>query len=51
MNNAYVVDFNQLAEADLVLDRIYRGGTVGGTHDDPPSNQQPEPKIAPMVTW
>jgi hypothetical protein len=51
MNNALVVDCNQVAEADLVLDRIYRGGTVGGTPDDPSSNQQPECKIAHMVTW
>jgi hypothetical protein len=51
MSNAHAVGFNQLAEADLVLDRIYCGGTVGGTHDDPPSNWQPGLKIAPMVTW
>jgi hypothetical protein len=25
------VEFDQLADADLVLDRIYRGGTIGGT--------------------
>ena len=28
-------NFDQLAGADLVLDRVYRGGTVGGTRDDP----------------
>ena len=33
--NGDVVDFDQLAGADLVLDRVYRGGTVGGTRDDP----------------
>jgi hypothetical protein len=30
-----VVDFDQLTGADLVLDRVYRGGRVGSTRDDP----------------
>jgi len=33
--NGDVVDFDQLAGADLVLDRVYRSGTVGGTRGDP----------------
>jgi hypothetical protein len=34
--NGDVVEFDQLADADLVLDRVYRGGgTDGGTRDDP----------------
>ncbi len=33
--NTDAVDFDQLAGADLVLDRVYRGGTGGGTQDDP----------------
>jgi len=35
VSNAHAVEFGQLAGADLVLDRIYRGGAVGGTGDDP----------------
>jgi hypothetical protein len=35
VTNAHAVEFGQLADADLVLDRIYRGGAVGGTGDDP----------------
>lgn len=35
MNDARVVEFSQLAGADLVLDRIYRGGFFGGMADDP----------------
>src|SRR6266516_6345206 len=35
MSDAHVVEFGQLADADLVLDRVYRGGSVGGTGDDP----------------
>src|SRR5215471_2665750 len=34
-SDAEVVDFDQLAGADLVVDRIYRGGSMGGTRDDP----------------
>jgi hypothetical protein len=33
--NTDAVDFDQLADADLVLDRVYRGGSAGGTRDDP----------------
>jgi hypothetical protein len=33
--NGDVVDFDQLAGTDLVLDRVYRGGSQGGTRDDP----------------
>jgi hypothetical protein len=33
--NGDVVEFARLAGADLVLDRVYRGGTAGGTGDDP----------------
>lgn len=33
--NGDVVGFDQLASADLVLDRVYRGGRQGGTGDDP----------------
>jgi len=36
-----VLDFNQLAGADLVLDCVYRGGTFGGTQDDPLSKLLP----------
>jgi hypothetical protein len=35
VNDAHAVEFGQLADADLVLDRIYQGGTIGGTRDDP----------------
>lgn len=35
MSDAQVVEFSQLAGADLVLDRVYRGGAIGGTADDP----------------
>jgi len=35
MSNARVDEFGQLAGADLVLDRIYRGGALLGTRDDP----------------
>lgn len=35
------VDFDQLADSDLVLDRVYSGGTVGGTGDDPLSKLLP----------
>jgi hypothetical protein len=34
--NGDVVEFDRLAGADLVLDRVYRGGGgKGGTRDDP----------------
>jgi hypothetical protein len=31
----HTVEFTQLASADLVVDRIYRGGTAGNAGDDP----------------
>lgn len=37
--NGDVVHFDQLANADLDVDRIYRGGTFGGTRDDPLCNR------------
>jgi hypothetical protein len=39
--NSDVVDFDQLVGADLVLDCVYRGGTFGGTRDDPLSKLLP----------
>jgi Restriction endonuclease AspBHI N-terminal/Restriction endonuclease len=33
--NTNAVDFDHLTGADLVLDRVYRGGTVGDTRDEP----------------
>ncbi len=36
--NGGVADFGQLAGADFVLDRVYRGGAFGGTRDDPLSS-------------
>jgi Restriction endonuclease AspBHI N-terminal len=41
VSDAHVVEFDQLAGADLVLDRVYRGGAVGGTRDDPLSKLLP----------
>src|SRR5262249_31544655 len=38
---SHAVEFDQLADADLVLDRIYRGGKLGGTRDDPLSRLLP----------
>jgi len=35
VNDAYVVEFDQLAGADLVLERVYRGGKAGSSADDP----------------
>jgi Restriction endonuclease AspBHI N-terminal/Restriction endonuclease len=35
MSGAHIAEFGQLANADLILDRIYRGGAIGGTGDDP----------------
>lgn len=40
MNDAQV-EFDQLANADLVVDRVYRGGSLGGTRDDPLSKLLP----------
>src|SRR5271169_999243 len=39
--NTDAVGFDQLAGTDLVLDRVYRGGTAGGTRDDPLSKLLP----------
>ena len=41
VNDAQVVEFDHLANADLVVDRVYRGGSVGGTRDDPLSKLLP----------
>jgi Restriction endonuclease AspBHI N-terminal/Restriction endonuclease len=35
VSDANVVDFDELRGADLVVDRIYSGGSLGGTRDDP----------------
>jgi len=41
VNGPHAVDFNQLAGADLVLERVYRGGIAGNTGDDPLSRLLP----------
>jgi hypothetical protein len=41
VNDLRVVDFDHLADADLVVDRIYRGGSAGNTGDDPLSKLLP----------
>ena len=41
MADEHVVEFDQLAGADLVLDRIYRGGAAGNSSDDPLSRLLP----------
>ncbi len=41
MNTPPVVEFSQLAGADLVLERVYRGGTAGNSGDDPLSRLLP----------
>jgi hypothetical protein len=41
VNDTQVVEFDQLANADLVVDRVYRGGSAGGTRDDPLSKLLP----------
>ena len=35
VTDPHTVEFTQLASADLVVDRIYRGGTTGNAGDDP----------------
>lgn len=35
MDGPLAVDFDRLPGADLVLERIYRGGAAGNTGDDP----------------
>jgi hypothetical protein len=42
VTDSRVVDFDHLADADLVVDRIYRGGSGGNTGDDP------LPKLLPV---
>lgn len=41
MTDAHFVSFADLNGADLVLDRVYRGGTAGNTGDDPLSRLLP----------
>jgi hypothetical protein len=41
VNDSRVVEFDQLAAADLVLDCIYGGGAAGNTGDDPLSKLLP----------
>jgi hypothetical protein len=41
VNDLQVVEFNQLAGSDLVVDRVYRGGIAGNAGDDPLSKLLP----------
>jgi hypothetical protein len=41
VSDSHVVEFDQLAAADLVVDRVYRGGAAGNTGDDPLSRLLP----------
>jgi len=41
VDDSHVVRFDQLADADLVVDRVYRGGAAGNTSDDPLSKLLP----------
>jgi len=41
MSDPHVVSFDQLADADLVVDRVYRGGSAGNASDDPLSKLLP----------
>lgn len=41
MSDPRVIGFDQLAGADLVVDRVYRGGAAGNTSDDPLSKLLP----------
>jgi len=41
MNDPHVVEFGQLADSDLVLERVYRGGAAGNSADDPLSRLLP----------
>jgi hypothetical protein len=41
VDDSHVVSFDQLAGADLVVDRVYRGGAAGNTSDDPLSKLLP----------
>ncbi len=38
---SHAVEFDELADADLVVDRIYKGGSAGNTGDDPLSRLLP----------
>ena len=35
MGDAHVVGYAELADADLVVDRVYKGGSFGNARDDP----------------
>jgi hypothetical protein len=35
MDDAHLVGFGELADADLVVDRVYKGGSFGNARDDP----------------
>jgi hypothetical protein len=35
VDDSHVVSFDQLAGADLIVDRVYRDGAAGNTNDDP----------------
>jgi hypothetical protein len=39
--SSHAVEFDQLADADLVVDRIYKGGLAGNAGDDPLSRLLP----------
>lgn len=41
MTDLQAVEFDNLAGADLFVDRTYRGGSAGGTRDDPLSKLLP----------
>ena len=41
MLSSHAVEFHQLANADLVVDRIYKGGSAGNAGDDPLSRLLP----------
>jgi hypothetical protein len=42
VDDSHVISFDQLADADLVVNRVYRGGAAGNTSDDP------LPKLLPV---
>jgi hypothetical protein len=39
--SSHAVEFHHLADADLIVDRIYKGGSAGNTGDDPLSRLLP----------
>ncbi len=41
MLSSHALEFHQLADADLVVDRVYKGGSAGNTGDDPLSRLLP----------